>query len=186
MLYESMTEIRGLWCYLKKEEKRERQVAVVKTLLKMSVRLAPGIGGALGVGVDAVADFTASAAGAAAVYEHLADPINLDAAREVLRGLRKVESKLTSEERSVLVAPLLPYLYVGGVLQEVEEVAQVLGIGAEAADAGVDVDAAVSAEGEVPRDEAANGGAGATAALGNDERCDLEAGATAPDSGGAV
>lgn len=178
-----MTEVRGLWCYLKDKEKRERQVATVKTLLKMGVSLAPVIGGALGVGVDAVAIFAGSTAGAAAVYDHLADPTNLDVARKVLRGLREVESKLTSEERSVLVAPLRPHLSVEGVLQEVKEAAQILGIDAEAADAGVVDDAA---QGEVLRDEATNGGAGATAAPGKDERGGLEAGAAAPDSGGAA
>lgn len=183
LLCQTMTEVRGLWCYLKDKEKRERQVATVKTLFKMGVSLAPVIGGALGVGVDAVATFAGSTAGAAAVYEHLPDPTNLDAARKVLRGLREVESKLTSEERSVLVAPLRPHLSVGGMLQEVEEAAQILGIDAEAADAGVVGDAA---QGEVLREEATNGGAGATAAPGKDERGGLEAGAAAPDSGGAA
>lgn len=146
-LYDTMDELRKLKLDLRDKEAHERNVALAKSLVKLGLSLAPIVGSALNVGVDAAVALTESASGAVgAAYQHLADPSNIEAARLVLQGIREAKEHLTAEQGEELqkfVKQLDPFQSLEAVEKELSWAAKELKqlTGAEAGGAGDDAPA---------------------------------------------
>lgn len=171
LLFSTMMGVRDLQHYIQDKEKRERRVALVKSLVKIGLSLAPLVGGALSSAADAVEVWVNSAAGAAVVYQHMADPSDLAAARRVLQRIHDVKDTLTPTQQRSLKKCLHPYDSIEQVDRELAWAARSL----QAPEAATTSDgAAVSADGveggrsDCGEETTAGGGAAVEAAAPDD------------------
>lgn len=126
LLFSTMTGVRELQLYIQDKEKRERRVALVKSLVKIGLSLAPLVGGALSSAADAVEVWANSAAGAAVVYQHMVDPSDLEAARRVLQRIHDIKDTLTPTQQRSLKNCLHPYDSIEQVDRELAWAARAL------------------------------------------------------------
>lgn len=171
LLFSTMTGVRDLQLYIQDKEKRERRVALVKSLVKIGLSLAPLVGGALSSAADAVEVRANSAAGAAVVYQHMVDPSDLAAARRVLQRIHDVKDTLTPTQQRSLKKCLHLYDSIEQVDRELAWAARAL----QAPEAATTSDgAAVSADGveggrsDCGEETTAGGGAAVEAAAPDD------------------
>ncbi|GAB0497632.1 hypothetical protein MMPV_008967 [Pyropia vietnamensis] len=132
ILRRALEELRSLQGYLRDKEGRDR---------KIGVSLAPIVGGALNAGVDAVATFV-EGAGAAVVCQYLADPTDIAAARQILKGVIDVKSTLTNAQLQPLLVAMSPYASLEELNADLAFTERCLCVDASAKEAGVDCGAA--------------------------------------------
>ncbi|GAB0498784.1 hypothetical protein MMPV_010137 [Pyropia vietnamensis] len=96
---------------------------------------------ALNAGVDAVATFV-EGAGAAVVCQYLADPTDIAAARQILKGVIDVKSTLTNAQLQPLLVAMSPYASLEELNADLAFTERCLCVDASAKEAGVDCGAA--------------------------------------------
>jgi len=130
----TMEELRGLQQHVHDKEQRDKKAAVAKTLVKLGLSLAPVVGGALNIGVDAVVAFAESATGAAVVYGYMANPTNFAAAREFLRCVQDAKGSMTPGQLTQLEGLLRPFPSLEELDKQLGYAVQVAGMDAGAGD----------------------------------------------------
>ncbi|KAK1861733.1 hypothetical protein I4F81_004313 [Pyropia yezoensis] len=129
-LYE---QLQNLVQYIRAKEERDRKVALTKSVVKIGVSLAPVVGGVLSATVEVMAEMTdILPGGKACLMHHLADPMDLPKALDVLALARQVEAHLSDVQLEQVSAAVHPFESVVAVEEHVRGALAELKISAEA------------------------------------------------------
>lgn len=127
MLVDTMERLGNLQQYLADKHKHDRKVALATSAFKVGLSLAPIVGGALSVTVEAVAELVDGASVAAeAMVQARVDPADLSAARKVLLLVLEAEPNLTPYQATELRAVVHPFESVAAVVEEIDEAEVIL------------------------------------------------------------
>lgn len=133
-------------------------MALTKSAFKIGVSLAPVVGGVLSATVDVMAELVDSLPeGAVAVVRHLADPMDLPVALEVLSLARSVEVHLSEGQAKQLSEVIQPFESLESLQDRVGWAVKVLDLPAEA-EGGEIVHAVGEATGNCDASEAVSDG----------------------------